>query len=139
MTARTWLLDIPEEECHELLESSVLGRVGVIVAGRPEIFPVSHVYDRHSGSVVFPTNPRTKLHAALDWPWIAFEVDGFDADGAGGWSVLVVGHAEEVTDPDDIARVVAHRRVLWRAGDQVRWLRIVPSKITGRRISSTDG
>jgi uncharacterized protein len=139
MTARTWLLDIPEEECRDLLASSVLGRVAVVVAGRPEIFPVNHVYDRSSDSVLFPTNPRTKLHAALDWSWTAFEVDGVDPDGAGGWSVLVVGRAEELTDPDAIARVVVRRQALWRAGDQVRWLRIVPSKITGRRISATGG
>jgi uncharacterized protein len=139
MTARTWLLDIPEEKCRDLLASSVLGRVAVIVAGRPEIFPVNHVYDRSSGSIMLPTNPGTKLHAALDWPWTAFEVDGLDPDGAGGWSVLVVGRAEEVTDPDDIARVVARRHARWRAGDQMHWLRIVPSKVTGRRISVTDG
>ena len=76
MSVTTFLVDIPPEACADLLEGATLGRLGVIVDGRPEIFPVNHVYDRPSGHVVFPTNDGTKLHAALDWPWVAFEVDG---------------------------------------------------------------
>ena len=137
MSVTTFLVDIPPEACADLLEGATLGRLGVIVDGRPEIFPVSHVYDRPSGHVVFPTNDRTKLHAALDWPWIAFEVDGVD-DGSGGWSVLVVGRAEEITDPEEIARVTMERHVPWRADSSVHWLRIVPSKVTGQRICASE-
>lgn len=68
---QTWLIDICAEDCAELLAGSGLGRLGVVVNGRPEIFPVNHVYDARSGCVVFPTRARTKLHAALDWPWVA--------------------------------------------------------------------
>lgn len=137
MTVRTWLIDIAAEECEELLTRATLGRLGVIVDGRPEIFPVNHVFDLQTRCVAFPTNARTKLHAALDWPWVAYEVDGVEADDAGGWSVLVVGRAEEITDPADIARLEALRHVLWRSGHPMHWLRLVPSKMTGRRISAT--
>lgn len=137
MTARTWLMDITPEQCEELLATATLGRLGVIVDGRPEIFPVNHVFDPVSRCVAFPTNARTKLHAALSWPWIAYEVDGVEPDDAGGWSVLVVGRAEEMTDPADIARAEGLRHVLWRSGHPMHWIRIVPSKITGRRISAT--
>ena len=115
----TYVIEIPPDECARLLASSSLGRLGVVVAGRPEIFPVNHVYDRASGCIVFPTNDRTKLHAALDWPWVAFEVDGVDDGGASGWSVLVVGRAEEITDPEEIARLTGQRDVLWRADNAV--------------------
>ena len=135
MRAQTWLLDIETEQCEELLAGSTLGRLGVIVDGRPEIFPVNHVFDRESRCVTFPTNARTKLHAALNWPWVAYEVDGVEADDAGGWSVLVVGRAEEITDPDDIGRVAQLRHGLWRSGDAVHWVRVVPAKVTGRRIT----
>jgi len=133
---QTWLIDIAPDECADLLATAELGRLGVIVNGRPEIFPVSHVYDRQSGCVVFPTKDRTKLQAALDWPWVAFEVDGLDPGGSGGWSVLVVGRAEEVVDPDDVARAADERRALWFSGPDVHWVRIVTSKVTGRRISA---
>lgn len=134
--AQTLLIEIPAEECAERLASSELGRLGVVASGRPEIFPVNHVYDRESGCVVFPTKSGTKLFAALDWPWVAFEVDGLEPDGDGGWSVLVVGRAEEVTDPSEIERIAPTRRVLWAAGSGTRWVRIVPSKVTGRQISA---
>jgi uncharacterized protein len=138
MSLMTYLIDIDPAECADLLASSTLGRLGVIVDGRPEIFPVNHVYDRQNGSVAFPTNARTKLRAALDWPWVAFEVDGIDADGEGGWSVLVVGRAEAITDPDEIARAARERHVLWAGGDSVQWVRIVPSNVTGRRICASE-
>lgn len=134
MTVQTWLINIAPEDCADLLATSALGRLGVVVDGRPEIFPVNHVYDRASGCVVFPTNARTKLHSALNWPWVAYEVDGVEPDGDSGWSVMVVGRAEEITDPDEIARAARDRHVLWRPGDTAHWVRIVPSKVTGRRI-----
>jgi hypothetical protein len=86
---------------------------------------------------VFPTNKRTKWRAALDWPWVAFEVDGMDADQTGGWSVAVVGRAEEVTDPTEIIWATQTRAVPWGAGvgPGTRWLRIVPTKLTGWRIA----
>jgi nitroimidazol reductase NimA-like FMN-containing flavoprotein (pyridoxamine 5'-phosphate oxidase superfamily) len=135
MTTGTWLVDIPTTECNALLAEARLGRLAVVVDGRPEIFPVNHVFDETDGCVAFPTNANTKLHAALSWPFVAFEIDGMDDDPPRGWSVLVVGHAEEVTDADVIARLAARRRTVWRAGLLMHWLRIVPSKVTGRRIS----
>lgn len=137
MTVETWLIGISPEECADLLEASQLGRLAVIIDGRPEIFPVDHVYDRASGSVVFPTSAGTKFHAALDWPFVGFEVDALESTDSGGWSVVVVGTAEEVTDPDDIARFAQARHVRWsHPGAATHWVRIVPTKVTGRRIKA---
>jgi len=136
-TARTWLIHLGARECADLLASTSLGRLGVVIDGRPEIFPVCHVYDRRSGCVVFPTNDRTKLHAALSWPWVAYEVDGLDPGGDGGWSVLVVGRTEQLTDDAGVAALARQRRVPWRAGNDSQWVKIVPTKVTGRRISAS--
>lgn len=135
MTAktRTWLEDLPPESCADLLEHSWLGRLGVITAGHPEIFPVNHVYERETGCVVFPTGAGTKLHTALSSTLVAFEVDGVDDDGA-GWSVMMVGSAEEETDPGAIARFTGLRRSDWALSERSHWLRIRPGKVTGRRI-----
>jgi hypothetical protein len=135
MAVQTWLFDMPPEVCREHLATTALGRIGVIVDGRPEIFPVNHAYDPETRSIVFPTNEGTKLHAATHWPWIAYEVDGMDADDSSGWSVLVVGRAEPV-DPSEVERVAALRSVPWRGGSGVTWIRIVASKMTGRRIKA---
>jgi hypothetical protein len=70
--------------------------------------------------------------------WVAFEADGVAADGSRGWSVLVVGHAEEVDDAELIARLSTGRERLWRTGGTARWVRIMPSKVTGRRLCAVD-
>jgi len=134
MPVRTWHIDIPPDECRERLAETVLGRLGVVVDGHPEIFPVNHVYDEDHDAVAFTTNARTKLHAALTSPSVAYEVDGIEPGNEGGWSVLVVGRAEEILDPDEIERLAAKRTVVWAAGKARRWIRIVPTKVTGRRI-----
>lgn len=78
----------------------------------------------------------TKLHAAASWPWVAFEVDGVDADGQSGWSVLVTGTTEEVEGVDQLEMASCRRRTPWGLGCGARWVRIVPTKVTGRRISA---
>jgi hypothetical protein len=67
---------------------------------------------------------------------VAFEVDGIGTGNGGGWSVLMVGHDEENLDAEEIERLAAERSVLWAAGRSTRWIRIVPTTITGRRISA---
>lgn len=137
-TAQTWLIDMSPEKCADLLERATLGRLAVIVEGKPEIFPVNHVYDRHAKTVAFPTRPGTKLKGILNWPSVAFEVDGIDTDGGGGWSVAVVGAPVEVIDAAEVARLAALRHIPWAAGRAVRWIRIVSSKTTGRQISAVE-
>jgi nitroimidazol reductase NimA-like FMN-containing flavoprotein (pyridoxamine 5'-phosphate oxidase superfamily) len=137
MTVETWLISIPPHECENLLATSKVGRLGVVIDGRPEIFPVDHVFDRESGSIAFPTSAGTKMHGALEWPFVAFEVDALESADTGGWSVAVVGTAEEITDPDAIARLQQARQVRWsHPGTATHWIRIVPTQITGRRIKA---
>lgn len=134
----TMLVGLNEDACADLLAAATLGRVGVIVDGRPEIFPVCPVYEPSTGSIAFPTNVGTKLSAALHWPFVSFEIDGVDTDGRCGWSVLVTGHAEEVTSPSEVQALEAQRSSLWRSRPGARWLRIVPETTTGRLISAYD-
>lgn len=137
MTPHTWLIELSPEECTRLLAESRLGRLGVVIEGRPEIFPVNHVIDADTGHVTFPTGVGAKLHAALQWPWVSFEIDGSDTHAEGSWSVLVVGQAEEITDEEVIARLAEQRgiRVRWITGAGVRWVRIRPTRVSGRRIT----
>ena len=132
----TWLEELPFDDCVVLLAASVIGRLGVVVDGVPEIFPVNHAVDPVTGCIVFPTNNRTKLQAALHWPKVSFEVDGLEPDGRSGWSVMVIGHAELVDELGEQVRAAANRFVLWGTGPSTVWVRIVPERITGRRISA---
>jgi nitroimidazol reductase NimA-like FMN-containing flavoprotein (pyridoxamine 5'-phosphate oxidase superfamily) len=138
VTTQTWLIHLSHGECESRLATTSLGRLGVIVSGRPEVFPVNYVVEPSSGFVAFPTQPGTKLASALDWPWVGFEIDGIDPDGDEGWSVMIVGRAEEIDDPDMVARLRRHQRVGWRQSGTEQWLRIVPTKVTGRRVRASD-
>jgi nitroimidazol reductase NimA-like FMN-containing flavoprotein (pyridoxamine 5'-phosphate oxidase superfamily) len=135
MTVETWLEELSEPICQWHLAHAPIGRLGVIVDGVAQIFPVNHVVDEETGHIVFPTNARTKMHAALAGAQVAFEVDGLDEGGHSAWSVLVVGRAEEVTDAAEVERAAEHRLTLWAVGAYTHWVRIVPERVTGRRIS----
>jgi nitroimidazol reductase NimA-like FMN-containing flavoprotein (pyridoxamine 5'-phosphate oxidase superfamily) len=73
--------------------------VGVL----PVIIPVNYLLDEDT--VVFRTDAGSKLHAAIRGAPVAFEVDGVDQDRQVGWSVVVRGRAEEVTDPVKLAEL----------------------------------
>lgn len=138
MVASTpWLLYLDDQECEARLAASWFGRLAVIVEGRPEIFPVNHLWDAGTRSIVFPTGPGTKLASALEWPWVAYEIDGIDEAAMTGWSVLVVGRAEYVESLDERRRFVEERRGLWKAGADDSWVRILPSRISGRQLGSS--
>lgn len=123
---------ISEEECRQLLAATKIGRVAVTVGAVPAIFPVNHaVLD---GAVVFRTSDGTKLDAALRGTVVAFEVDEADPDKEVGWSVVVVGVAGQIHEPDDRARARALNLRPWAPGERDHYVRILPEMISGRRI-----
>lgn len=121
------IAEIAERECLELLRSQSVGRLGVVVEGRPEIFPVNYTLDA-SDSVVLQTAVGTKLVAAVNHH-VVFEVDSFDTDLRSGWSVVVHGVAQETGRVAEGDR----RLVSWR-DDAPYLLRLVSTSITGRQI-----
>ena len=125
--------ELTKSECFRLLSREHLGRVAVLDDQGPVVFPVNFVLDRHM--VVFRTDEGTKLDIAARRGKIAFEVDRVDATAHTGWSVLIRGEAAEVTDPAELARL--HKLPLspWAPGAKSRYVRILPAKLTGRRIS----
>jgi nitroimidazol reductase NimA-like FMN-containing flavoprotein (pyridoxamine 5'-phosphate oxidase superfamily) len=130
------LEDLNRAECLALLATHEVGRLAVVVGGRPLVLPVTYVLDGEH--VVFRTAAGSKLAGAVRGP-VAFEVDELDARTRQGWSVLVQGRAEEVTAYDSPAareRVTALPLQPWADGDRPHWLRIVPSAVTGRRLGA---
>lgn len=126
------LVAIGDEECRRLLATETLGRVGLSVNALPVILPVN--YRMVDGKVAFWSAPGLKLDAARDGLVVAFEVEGaYPADGA-RWSVLVVGMAGEVTDPDVVRRARATGLAPTPRGDRPHLIQIDPRFISGRRI-----
>jgi hypothetical protein len=67
---------------------------------------------------------------------VAFEVDHLDGALSQGWSVLVSGHAQAVTDPETVQRLEEQAYSMpWAGGQRELWIRIEPLGITGRRVT----
>ena len=129
--------ELTKSECFQLLAGQRLGRVAVVDDQGPMIFPVNFVLDRYM--VVFRTDEGTKLSAATRGGRVAFEIDGADEAAHTGWSVVIRGEATEVTDPAELARLRKLRLSPWAPGAKSRYVRILPAKLTGRRISAATG
>ena len=124
--------ELTRSECFGLLAGAGLGRVAVVDDRGPVVFPVSFVLDRHT--VVFRTEPGTKLRAAGRGSLVCFEADGTDAAGRACWSVIVRGEITEVTDPAELARLRALPLRLRAPGTRDHYVRILPAVLTGRWI-----
>lgn len=122
---------LTEAECHQLLSRTWIGRVGVSIAGVATIFPVR--YAMVGDDVVFFTGEGAKLDAATRGKTLTFEIDSYDPRRNAGWSVLVVGTAEEITRPDLYGR---RAETLHSAAPGVRnhIVRIRTDVVTGRRF-----
>jgi uncharacterized protein len=129
---------IDRDECLRLLARGGLGRVAVAADGsRPTILPVNYVTDGEA--IVFRTAPGSKLTAVTRGRHVAFEIDGANALAHTGWSVVVTGKAEEVTDTEELARMRQLPLTPWADGDKPHWIRVPIEHVTGRRVVHTAG
>ena len=135
MTARRLEILSPEE-CLDLLGTQSLGRVAVRIGESPTILPVR--YALLDGEVVFRSDPGTKLFAALMKTLVAFEVDDVDPATGAAWSVLVVGHAEEIREQATRERVDALDLEPWIDGGRDFVVRVRTETVTGRRLPAPE-
>ncbi len=126
------LVDLDVDTCLGLLEGHEVGRLAMNDDPGPLVIPVNYVVDR--GAVAFRTTWGSKLDAAEHLRPASFQVDHVDFDRRIGWSVLVRGRLQEVTDPEELDRLDALGLRPWAGGDKVHWVRVMASAITGRWI-----
>jgi nitroimidazol reductase NimA-like FMN-containing flavoprotein (pyridoxamine 5'-phosphate oxidase superfamily) len=126
------LVDLDPDECRALLSTHGVGRVAVSSARGPAVVPVN--YEVVGDTIAFRTAPESVPAAAVGSE-VAFEVDHVDEAMSRGWSVLAVGTARVVTEPDEVRRLVegAHSTP-WAGGVREMWVAIRPTRVTGRRI-----
>ncbi|MFI2200469.1 DUF1918 domain-containing protein [Streptomyces sp. NPDC020192] len=134
---RPRLRDLSAEECRVLLSTHGVGRVAVTAPdGRPAVVPVN--YEVVDDAIAFRTAPDSVVSAAAERE-VAFEVDHVDEALSQGWSVLAVGPASVVTEPEAVRRLSrqAHSTP-WAGGERDMWVSIRPTSLTGRRITPAD-
>jgi len=130
--------ELEEAECLGLIAPGGIGRIAYASRFGPAVLPVN--YKWHDGAIVF----RTTRHSALDEDLqtgiasgdyvVAFEIDEIDVTRRQGWSVLIQGPARHVETEADRQAAAAAGVEPWPAGQRELFLRIVPSRVTGRRI-----
>lgn len=127
------LVVLDPEECDALLASTAVGRIAFMSYGRPLVLPVTYAYrDRE---IVFRTGIGAKLEAAARHDVMSFEIDGWDEETRTGWSVVVQGRADLVSDDEAIAELESIGLPSWAQRDRIPgWVRLIPDQITGRRI-----
>jgi len=124
-----------------LIASGGVGRIAFSGRYGPTVFPVN--YRLYQDSIVFRTaqdsstdeDLRTGI-ANAEYK-VAFEIDDFDSATREGWSVLVQGSVHHVDSEDERALVSRAGVDPWPGGDRELFLRIIPSRITGRRVRQT--
>ncbi|MFD5192803.1 DUF1918 domain-containing protein [Streptomyces sp. NPDC058357] len=130
------LEDLSPDECRARLSTHGVGRVAVSTADGPGVFPVN--YEVVDDTIAFRTAPGS-MPATAPGTDVAFEVDHVDETMSLGWSVLAVGPARIVTEPDALRRLAARAHTTpWAGGGRDTWVSIRPTRLTGRRISPAD-
>jgi nitroimidazol reductase NimA-like FMN-containing flavoprotein (pyridoxamine 5'-phosphate oxidase superfamily) len=121
---------LSESESWSLLSGVALGRLVTSVEGEPEIFPVNFVVQRRT--VLFRTAEGAKLFTVVMNNRVAFEAD--DHNVSEGWSVIVKGRARVLNTSAEIQEAERAQLLPWTATSKRRYVRVIPSVITGRRF-----
>ena len=132
---RSETVELSRDACLKLLGSHQFGRLAVIgAADAPVIRPVNYMFDHRSQSVVFRTARGSKFYALLGAAKAAFEIDGIDEEARTGWSVVITGVAEEVTQPTEVDRLSRLGLEPWAPGPKPHWMHVRAWTVAGRRI-----
>lgn len=125
---------LTREESLRLLGSVALGRVVFTHLALPAIRPVYHLVD---GDRIIIRAHLGAAIAAVDGPAggtvVAYEADMIDSRDHLGWSVIVVGRAQHVSDADTDSR---YRQVLpqWTTGSPDDVIVIQADLVDGFRL-----
>jgi nitroimidazol reductase NimA-like FMN-containing flavoprotein (pyridoxamine 5'-phosphate oxidase superfamily) len=124
-------VELDRAQCLELLSGIRIARVVLSINCIPVALPVNvSILDE---DVVFCTDSGSKLTAAVEGQVVSVEADDIDLMYRTGWSVLVTGIAQLVTDPAEIERA-SSRLQPWAPGPHPFLVKVHSTLISGRRL-----
>ncbi len=127
------VVELTVQECLGLLETSTVGRVGLMTEAGLRIFPVN--YTVFADTIVFRTLPYGAIANSAHGAEVAFEVDDLDDDLRSGWSVLAVGPCERIEDPATVRLIRSEGGPEpWAAGQRNLYFQVRWTDVTGRRV-----
>ena len=132
---------ISEAECLRLISAGGVGRIGYTGRFGPTVVPVN--YALYEGTIVFRTGQHSPMGEDLRTgienaeSKVAFEIDEISPATREGWSILVQGGAHPVESETERASVMRSGVEPWAGGEKELFVRVTPTRITGRRIRRT--
>ena len=129
---------IGEAECLQLISAGGVGRIGYTGRFGPTVVPVN--YALYEGTIVFRTGQHSPMGEDLRTgienaeSKVAFEIDEISPATREGWSILVQGRAHPVDSETERASVMQSGVEPWAGGEKELFVRVIPTRITGRRI-----
>jgi nitroimidazol reductase NimA-like FMN-containing flavoprotein (pyridoxamine 5'-phosphate oxidase superfamily) len=134
LTGQPAMKELTPAECRRLIAPGGVGRIAFSTAAGPVVYPVN--FAMVADTIVIRTSEGTVLEGHAD-EQVALEVDHIDEALCQGWSVLVRGQAHRVAHPAELWHLREDAVVWpWAGGTREVYLRIVPGKVTGRRIET---
>ncbi|UNZ16000.1 pyridoxamine 5'-phosphate oxidase family protein [Streptomyces sp. 891-h] len=134
-------VELDGTESLRLLGSVSLGRIVLTRHALPTIRPVNHIVDR--GDIIIRTHDGTALtqrtrEAHSPGVVVAYEADDIDPRTHLGWSVVVTGYAQLISDPLELDR---YRSMLlpWVEEKMEHAVRVHPDLVTGMLLVPADG
>ena len=130
--------ELTEADCLALIAGGGIGRIAYPGRYGQTVLPVN--YQLLDNTIVFRTGEDSPLEEDLQTGirhaeyQVAFEIDEINLAEKNGWSVLVQGSAHHIDS--DAERAAARQTGVqpWSGGAKDHSLRVVPTRITGRRI-----
>jgi nitroimidazol reductase NimA-like FMN-containing flavoprotein (pyridoxamine 5'-phosphate oxidase superfamily) len=129
---------LDEAECLRLIAPGGIGRLAYTGRYGLTVLPVN--FTLHEGTILFrtasdsPTDEDLRTGIADAEYKVAFEIDDIDPAARSGWSVLVQGSAHHVDSVDERASVQEAAVEPWAGGKRELFVRVIPTRITGRRV-----
>jgi nitroimidazol reductase NimA-like FMN-containing flavoprotein (pyridoxamine 5'-phosphate oxidase superfamily) len=132
--------ELTEQECLALIAGGGIGRIAYAGRYGQTVLPVN--YQLLDNTIVFRTGEDSPLEEDLQTGirhaefQVAFEIDEINLAEKDGWSVLIQGPAHHINS--DAERAAARQTGVqpWSGGAKEHYIRVVPTRITGRRIQT---
>jgi uncharacterized protein len=125
-------VELGRAECLELLRRAHIARVVLSIRCVPVALPVNAAVQDES--VIFSTDSGSKLTAAVEGQVVSVEADDIDPTYRTGWSVLLTGKAQLVTEATEI-EWASSRLQAWAPGPHPFLVRVPSTLISGRRLT----
>lgn len=137
MTATGEIEMLTESACLRLLGTVRVGRVALTRRALPVVLPVSFALD--GSALILRTAVGSALATSPDDMVVAFEAGELDPDTGSGWSVLVTGTMQTISEAVAVARAEQLHPAAWVSDDLHRFVRLTPGLVSGNRVEHPPG